>query len=308
MRKSQIKQALLSALCGPLGLCYISVKAALLLSLTTLLLIFALKHQSLLILFLSLPISIFAGAMLVRSHNKKLSIRDFSLSTYIGRVSCQVIGKTEIKSEYHKLLTKARWKNRVNAHANTVLGIMCIIVSAFIAMPNLIENFTAASLAANENTTEVNSPSKTASTKKIEPLDNGRWQIESSEGNNFTASLKADEYQDSSDGWYRPTLKLACINNKTNLIFSTSEILGTAKTNITLSFDGSGEKPKPWKTATDYRSAIAPAPISLTKKIRESDSLTVSYQTFGTTQKKAATFKLSDSQSTIKSFRKQCSW
>lgn len=308
MRKSQIKQTLLSAFCGPPGLCYSSIKAALLLTLTTLLLILAFNNHSLIILCASFPVSVLAGALLVRAHNKKLAISEFSPSTYIGKVSCQVVGKTTIKRDYHKLLVKARRKNRFNTHANTALGLMCVIVTAFIALPDLLERLTISSQLKVDVSTDTNSLSKTPGTNKIELLNSGRWQIKNDEPGSYSVSLKADEYQNSSEGWYRPELTLSCHNNKTNLVFSTMEILGTEVSNINLSFDSFTGEQKKWKTRADYRSALAPLPISLAKTITESGNLKVAYQTFGTSQTKTANFKLSDSADAVKSVRQKCFW
>lgn len=305
MRKSQIKQTLLSTFFGPPGLCYVSVKAALAATLASLMLILALKNYSLMVLLMSIPATVVYGALLVRWHNKKLVIKNFTPTNFIGQVSCRVVGKTAIKRDYHQLLAKARWKNRISAQANSVLAGLCIVVSAFIAIPNLTDQLAISSLEKNQPSASVNSSDSNAS-RNIKLFNNGRWQVETTP--NMSASLKADAYQNSNNGRYRPTLTLACIDNKTSLRFTTAEILGTENTPVVVSFDGSAQNVKQWKTSADYQSAVAPAPIRLVKQFNQKSSVTLSFQPFGASQKKTATFKLSYSADTIKSIRKKCSW
>ncbi len=307
LRKSHLKQALLAAMLGPLGLCYVSINAALSLTLLTLVSILLLKHYSVYFLLISVPLAIALGLLLVNNYNRRVGVRSFTLSTYIGRVSCKIIDKTPTARSYKKVLAKARLKNTIAKHLHKALAALCIIVTGFIAAPNIIKNVDLKSTpkAHAEPLTESSDKSVAVS---IVAADDGKWTINLDEGNAYSASLSTARYENSSDGLYRPSLTMSCINNKTSVTFNSNEILGTETTAIGLSIDDVKLSETRWPSTTDYKSASAPKPINLARQLIDKRTLEITFHPFGSNEHKLARFNLTNSNTPIETIKKHCSW
>lgn len=312
MRKSYIKQTLLAAFFGPLGICYSSVKAALTLTLCTLVLILVLKNHDVHLLIMSIPVAIALGNIIVHTQIRKANNRDFRLSTYIGQVSCRIVGKKPVKREYHKALAKTRRQKKLSVMLNGTLAGLCIFISGLITAPEVTKLLKNNAVPTDHTDTELATIAE-QSPDSTEFSDSGTWYTTISESNNFTASLKADEYQYSSDGWYRPKLTLSCIANKTTLLFESVEILGPESTAISLTFNNvkpaKSQEKMQWNTTPDYRSAIAPRAIAIISRLTEIESVDVTFQPFGgDSSSKTSSFNLSNSHDVVQTVKKQCSW
>lgn len=305
------KQTALALLIGPPALCYVSVNAGLWLTLGTLLVILSFEDNALYLLLASFPVAAVLGLLLVYYHNRKIAIREFSLSTYIGRVSCKFDHKSPVQRSYHKSLSRARLKNQIVKHQPTVLGILCTVIITWIAAPNLVnrlamyKNLAWRTKVASDNSDPL--PEKKPANVKLP--DSGMWTVDVINNNQVSAVLKADDYQKNSNNiTYRPKLILSCTDNKTTLKFETAEILGTEKALIKMAFSNNKVKQKHWNVTADYQSALAPDPINTAREIRDHSQVEVFFNPFETNAPKTTHFDLHNSRDIVREIAERCSW
>jgi len=320
LQKSQTKQVLLSVLLGPAGLLYSSVNAALILTFLTLIGVLVAANQALFVLVTSVIASVLCGWLLVRSHNKHVSVRDFTLSTYIGRVSCKVIGKTRFKRDYSRSLAKAQLRRRLRATATFSLALLCLLLTGVIALPNAMNQFQHLTqeqgpdgvVAENEhleaNNPSLNTPSMAAAMTNEEELSNiGIWLIEQETGaDEFHARLLGNNYQSTSEGFYRPILSLSCNSGQATISFEAYEVLGTENTQLTLHFDTRTKEQSEWHLQGDYRSAYTTASKPLLNKLSRSETLQISYRPFGSDENRSVDFDLGQSSAVTSKLGRQC--
>lgn len=317
MKKSQAKQALLSSLLGPAGLFYSSLNSALSLTLLTLTGVLVFADQALYVLLSSFAAAIVCGVLLVRSHNRKVNLREFTLSTYIGRVSCKVIGKTRFKRDYSRPLAKAKFKRKMRNSATYALASSCLVLTGLIALPNAINQFNSIQnkLVPGTKVATIPQAQRTDDTREVpaiaaatDALSNiGIWQMEATDDNNkFKARLQGNHYQSTSEGFYRPTLTLSCDGGGAKISFAAHEVLGTEHTRLTLQFDKQPKKTRDWNLFDDYRSAYITASKPLLNKLSRSEQLQISYRPFGSDESRSIDFSLGDSSGVTRKLQRKC--
>lgn len=335
MKKSQTKQALLAVLFGPAGLFYCSANAALMLTLLTLIGVLVGPQLVLYTIAASFVASIGLGALLVRSHNKFTVDREYVPSTYIGRVSCRVIGKNQFKRDYSRPLAQAKFKRKAKLAASYGLATACLLVTGFIALPTLksqlntpdnqsddaqhtlaatkLESNSKDSAAAmSEAMSEANGPNATlriaAARSHAGSLSNiGVWQVYPDKGDrSFKAQLLGNHYQNTSEGYYRPTLTLSCDSGHATISFDAFEVLGTESASLTLHFDTRPEQSFNWRLQSDYRRAYSAASKPLLNNLSRSNSLQISYRPFGSEEERSIDFDLGKSSTITSQLSKQC--
>ena len=301
MLKSQVKQLLLAALFGPLGVLYTSTVASLVLTLSTLIALYFWPGNRLLVIAMSIASAVLAGCVLAIVHNRKAENRNFRCSGYIGRVSCKVIGPTQFKRDYNKPLARVRRYKRLRTacmYATTCAG---GAICAIMVYPDIDTTDTLRSKTGHQAV-----PIIAAARAPLE--DTEIWQVARDTSDEFQAVLRANDYQTSSVGLYRPKLQLSCANNKTALTFIAVEVMGTGKTRLKLGFDQQANTSVNWHSSEDYQSANAPRPIGMVRKFKSTDSLQIAYWPFGQTAPKTATFNLSNSDQVVDKVRSLCVW
>jgi hypothetical protein len=330
LKKSQTKQALLSVLFGPAGLFYCSANAALLLTLLTLVAVLFAAQFALYIIAASFISSVVCGALLVVSHNKLTAEREYVPSTYIGRVSCRVIGKNQFKRDYSRPLAQAIFKRKAKLVASYGLATACLVITAYIALPKAKTRLDTLNnngeiqhvLAANEPATYSGGDTAAATgsdglTETLQiaaakphhtSLSNiGVWQVYPDEGEySFKAKLLGNHYQNTSEGYYRPTLTLSCDSGHAIISFDAFEVLGTESASLTLLFDTRPEQSFNWRLQGDYRRAFSAASKPLLKNLSRSRSLQISYRPFGSEKERSIDFDLGKSSTITSQLNKQC--
>lgn len=323
MEKSQTKQALLCLLAGPAGLFYTSVNSALALTFSTLFGVLLFAEQTLYVLLGAYITSVVSGIFIVRLHNKQVAKRDFTLSTYIGRVSCKVIGKTHFKRDYTQPLARAKLKRRAQTAARYSLASLCLLITGILSYPNAVNQLTLmrqninaelvmASIAGDnsppKNVVTVAEPRLAAATADKLTLTNvGIWQIESpGDDNIFQARLLGNTYQITSEGSYRPTLTLSCSGGQATINFNAFEVLGTEDARLALTFDTRPEQSSEWALHNDYRSAYKAASSPLLSQLSKSFHLQISYRPFGSSENRSIDFDLGKSSVVTKKLKRQC--
>jgi len=302
---------------GPAGLFYSSVNTALTLILLTLMSVLIISEQVLFVLLAAYCISAICGWLLVRSHNRKVKSREFTLSTYIGRVSCKVVSKTRFKRDYSRPLARAKFKRKIRTSATYALALSCLLLTGIIALPNataqlrsiqkeLLQDRTFAATIPDRDTTattEVSDlPQMAAATDVLSNI--GVWQLE--ESGKFKARLQGNTYQSTSAGLYRPTLTLSCDSGGKKISFAAYEVLGTEHTHLTLQFDKKPQKSREWKLHDDYRSAYIAVSQTLLSKLSTSEQLRISYRPFGADTVRSINFSLGDGSDITRKMRRQC--
>lgn len=304
MRKSHTKQLLLTTFFGPIGILYVSVSTALALTLATLTAVLVANENSIFVLVTSSLIAAVVGSMFVRSHNRMTRLRDYSVSTYIGQVSCKITGKKPVKRNYSQRLAKVRRAKKIRAATVYALATLCVMVGALNTLPYVVNQF--------NNILTFAEPVASAATPpslgKLKLNDTEVWQFTDTNDRNIAATLKADNYQTGSDGWYRPELALKCIDNTTQMEFSTEEVLGTRTVSLLLSFDNAEETRVYWPIGEDYRTAGTSHAVSLAKNIARAHSIKIAYTPFGTEVPKIAAFNLAQSSGVVNTIKQKCSW
>jgi len=254
------------------------------------------------VLLYSVLIAIATGILLVRTHNRQARKRDYTESTYIGRVRCRVVGKKPVKRNYSDRLEKIRRAKKLHMATVCTLATLCLVTGLFNALP-YINNYKSG--VANEPLISA----ATAVKPDSRTLENSEfWQFTEKGVRDITATLKADSYQNGSDGWYRPQLTLNCIGNKTSLDFRTREALGTESAKLTVSFDNVSVTEFNWSTSKDYQAAHVTHAIALARQIAKAHRLKIAYTPFGTSESKIATFNLGASAAAVKKVRGKCAW
>lgn len=288
---------------GPAGLFYSSVNVALLLILTTLIGVLVVSSQSLYVLIGSFLLSVLCGWVLVRSHNRDVGDTDFALSTYIGRVSCRVIGTTRFKRDYTRPLAIAKLKRRLRSGATYGLATLCVAITAYIAMPNAKRQIDTQFDSELDN----EAPSIAAASALPRLSNIGVWLYNNDEDNHsFQARLQSNDYQATSEGYYRPTLSLSCDSGHATVSFNAYEVLGTEDTMLTLHFDTTPEESFHWALHGDYRSAYTPASKPLLKKLTVSEHLQIDYRPFGAEESRSIDFSLGKSAVATGKLRNRC--
>lgn len=302
VKKSQAKQALLAIVLGPAGLFYSSVNVALLLILITLIGVLVVSSQSLYVLIGSFLLSVLCGWVLVRAHNRHIKDRDFALSTYIGRVSCRVIGTTRFKRDYTRPLAIAKFKRRLRSGATYGLATLCVVITAYIAMPNAKRQIDTQLDGQTTDAPEIAAASALPSLSNI-----GVWLYDDEENSrHFQARLQSNNYQATSEGYYRPTLSLNCDSGHATVSFNAYEVLGTEDTMLTLNFDTTPEESYHWALNGDYRSAYTPASKPLLKKLTVSEHLQINYRPFGAAESRSIDFSLGKSAVATGKLQNRC--
>jgi len=308
---------MLSVLFGPAGLFYSSVNTALVLTLLTLTGVLTFSEYTLYVLVGSFTMAILCGWLLVQSHNKHVNVRDFTFSTYIGRVSCKVIGKSRFKRDYSRPLARAKFKRKLRTTLTFTLASLCLIVTGLIAIPNALNQISTIQNSVvvnghsdpsnNEDTLESTVPQIAAAFDEQELSSIGIWQIKSQhEEDEFHAHLKGNRFQNTSEGYYRPTLTLSCISGNPTISFEAFEVLGTEKTQLTLLFDARPQESYKWRLHSDYRSAYSTATNSLLSKLSKAEDLQISYLPFGSIERKSIEFTLGKSSVITRKLKRQC--
>ncbi len=328
MKKSQTKQALLSVFFGPAGLFYISVNAALFLTLLTLIGVIVFSDAALHVLLASFTGTVVIGYLLVHSHNRLVNSKEFTLSTYVGRVSCKVIGKSRFKRDYSKPLAKAKLKRKVRDTASYALASLCLVLAGLVALPKATDQIDAITqkMADDEKVAEAdNENSSQPALADVAPLvaaahqstpaseansqltNIGIWNVQAhTAGTDFQARLLGNTYKNTSEGYYRPVLILDCDRGQATIRFDAFEVLGTENTQLTLNFDSGPQETFNWKLHSDYRSAYTTASKTLLKKLSRSKQLQVGYRPFGSDLNRSIDFDLGDSSTVTSKLKRRC--
>jgi len=301
VEKSQIKQVLLVGVFGPLGILYSSPTAALFLTFATLCAMLLIPGYILTIIAVVAALSVVCGGASVAMHNRDDRRRNYSTSSFIGRVNCKVTGKTALQKNYHNPLAKVRRYRKMKHIAQSTLAIALAVVSAAIAAPRietaLLVRFPAPSV----------EPLPAAALPSKMPAKSD-WTTRQADDGNFSAVLGAVSYQESNEGLYRPRLEVACVDNRSQLKFNTQEILATDKTALKIAIGSNEAIQTEWAVSDDYRTAVAPHAITTIKQIGANDKFAISYLPFGADQSKTAVFNTSKSAEAISALRSACHW
>lgn len=320
LKKSQTKQALLSVLLGPTGLFYTSANVALFLTLLTLVGALVVPHMVLYVLAASLIVSVACGVLLVKSHNDLTTEREFTPSTYIGRVSCRVIGTNQFKRDYSRPLAQAKFRRKARLVATYGLATACLLITGYIALPAATTQLGASpsvddlpDITMNGQAVAVaeqsaNIPKIAAARTTAKSLSNtGVWQIYPDNAeHSFKARLLGNYYQNTSEGYYRPTLTLTCDSGHATISFNAFEVLGTESASLTLLFDTRPEQSFNWRLQSNYRHAYSAASKPLLKNLSRSNSLQISYRPFGSEDERSIEFDLGKSASITSQLSRQC--
>ena len=308
MRMSSYKQCLLSSALGPLGLLHLSPLMALALATPTACALFVSFEHVFYILGVSATISVIVGLNLVNRHNQLL-VKNFQHSTYYGTVPCKVVRRESADKDYHKILKKVRQRKLVGKLGTYCFLLLCITVSGLILAPEIRSAAQSVDLVATSNPENIADSDTTALTASVNYTNNPKQQpiwVQSMHKNSISASLSSVEYQSSSDGLYRPDIRLSCENNNYSVSFSVNEILGTDSTRLSLTSDGKYTLEGTWQLSESYYAATAAKPDEVLNMLRSANKITVAYRPFASEAEKVATFDLHGSAKAIGVFKERC--
>ena len=118
--------------------------------------------------------------------------------------------------------------------------------------------------------------------------------------------MRAGEYQSSSDGLYRPDIKLSCYQNNYSVSFVVNEILGTDTASLAITSDGEHVMEGKWQLSENYYTATTTKPDELINILRSAVEITVTYRPFASDMEKMSTFDLQGSAKAISVFKERC--
>ena len=118
--------------------------------------------------------------------------------------------------------------------------------------------------------------------------------------------MSAVEYQNSSDGFYRPDIRLSCQQNNYSVSFAVNEILGTDTTRLSITSDSKQVLDEKWQLSESYYTATTTNPDELIKTLRSAVEITVTYRPFAAKSIKVSTFNLQGSAQAISVFKERC--
>jgi len=308
VRKSPYKQCLLSATLGPFALFHLNPILALALLTPTVSALAVSIEYVFFILGASATLSVVFGVILVNKHNRDL-VKNFQHSTYYGNVSGKVVRREAADKDYHRALNKVRQRKFAGKFATYSLLLLCVIASGFILAPNIQHalNSVESSIASNSvGFTDSDSPVvKVGANYTIDHERQPIW-VQSTHKGNVSASLKAVEYQNSSDGFYRPDIRLSCEQNNYSVSFSVNEVLGTDITRLSITSDRNQVLEGNWQLSENYYTATATNTDEMINTLSSAIEVTVAYRPFAAEAIKVSTFNLQGSAKAISVFKERC--
>ena len=260
------------------------------------------------ILGASAALSVIVGLLLVNRHNRLL-VKNFQRDTYYGNVSGKVIRRESADKNYHPALHKARQRKFAGKLAPYCFLLLCITATGLILAPDIRHAIQASKLATAANPESFTETATSDLAVSINNTINREQQPVWDQGvhrGNISASLSAVEYQNSSDGLYRPDIRLSCRQNKYSVSFSIIEILGTDTTRLSVTSDSRRVMDENWQLSESYYAASANTPNDLINLLRTSNKITIAYRPFASGADKVSTFDLRGSAKAIAIFKERC--
>jgi len=306
---SSCNQLLLCAFLGPLGVFYSSPLASIVLTILTAIAVVFSPANVLYIIAVSFIVSILAGVVLVNRHNRLL-VKNFEPSGFVGNVSCKVVRRETAEKEYHAKLRKVRRKKSVVRHAAFCFAVFGLTGSGLAMHPDfrheLLSSYVPGMSGPDQRAAMPTEPFGVLR-ENPEIIDQERpgW-IRAEQGDSFRTSLRALEYQDSSDGYYRPEIELRCNKKLLSVNFIASEVLGTERATIVMRSEDSKKREFQWAISDDYTVATAGKPDVAIRLIRAAKVLSIVYQPFGSEHEKVSTFDLQNSSEEIDALAGRC--
>lgn len=303
---SSYNQLLLCAILGPLGVFYSSPLISIVLTIITAIAVIFSPANVLYIIAASFIVSIFASMFLVSRHNRLLA-KNFEPSSFLGGVSCKVIRRETSDKEYHLKLRKVRRKKRAIRHVVFCFAVLGIAGCGLVLHPDFrytLQSSYMFGISSPENSTVILTDPSSVSGEYAEQKTPS-W-IRAEQEDSVSSSLRALEYQDSSDGYYRPEIELSCGNRARAVSFIASEVLGTESASIIMKSDDNQKLELQWTISDDFTVATVSKPDEAVRLIRAAKELSVVYKPFGSEHEKVATFDLRNSTEELDALAGRC--